>query len=543
MNGELHKKRVAVIGAGASGLAAIKSCVDEGLQPVCFERVDEVGGLWYYTDHVRPGQGCVMKSTTMNTCKEMMCFSDFPPAPELPNFMNQKQVWTYFNKYKEHFDLQKYIHFNTEVVSVSQANDFDQSGCWTIKTRNHMTGKDTTNIFDGVLVCTGHHAEKHSPKFPGLESFEGEVVHSHDYKERRRLEGKKVLIIGIGNSGGDLAVELAPVCKVLISTRRGTWIRTRVTGKGLPMDMVNTNRWKKTMRSLLPTSFYASYVAKKLNQRIDHDLCSLRPVHSPFDQVCMVNDDLGTRISCGSVTVKTNVQRVTSRAVEFADGSVEDDVDVIILATGYVFGFPFIDTSILDVQENKIELYKFVFPPDLAHPTLAIIGCIQPLGAIMPISEMQSRLAAGVIKGSLTLPSRDDMWSDVRRKQEELKRQYVESQRHTIMVDFLPFMDELAELVGCKPNIGQLMMRDPRLAIQVMFGPCSPYQFRLTGPGAWTGARDAILTQWQRVVSHLHTRQLPSSDIKSTASVSISIATVVFLGVLLFFCQHVLSWR
>ena len=86
------KKRVAVIGAGASGLTAMKCCLDEGLLPVCFERVDEVGGLWYYTERVREGQGCVMKSTIMNTCKEMMCFSDFPPAPEFPNFMNQQQV-------------------------------------------------------------------------------------------------------------------------------------------------------------------------------------------------------------------------------------------------------------------------------------------------------------------------------------------------------------------------------------------------------------------------------------------------------------------
>ena len=86
------KKRVAVIGAGASGLTAIKCCLDEGLLPVCFERVDEVGGLWYYTERVREGQGCVMRSTIMNTCKEMMCFSDFPPPSEFPNFMNQQQV-------------------------------------------------------------------------------------------------------------------------------------------------------------------------------------------------------------------------------------------------------------------------------------------------------------------------------------------------------------------------------------------------------------------------------------------------------------------
>nr|KAG5710613.1 hypothetical protein BaRGS_013259 [Batillaria attramentaria] len=176
----------------------------------------------------------------------------------------------------------------------------------------------------------------------------------------------------------------------------------------------------------------------------------------------MVNDDLGTRIACGSVTVKTDVKRVRSRAVEFYDGSVEEDVDVIILATGYAFGFPFIDSSVIDVKENK---------------------------------------------GSLKLPSRDVMWNDVRRKQEELKTP------------------------------------DPRLAMHVLFGPCTPYQYRLTGPGQWEGARAAILTQWERVVTHLRTRKLPSSDVKTTANFSMSLLTMVLLAVILIVAQQFLAWK
>lgn len=211
----MSTKRVVVIGAGASGLTAIKCCLDEGLEPVCFERFNEIGGLWYYTEQVREDHGCVMKSTIMNTCKEMMCFSDFPPPKEFPNFMNQKQVWQYFDMYKEHFGLDKYIRFKTEVISVKpSAEDFKQTGQWTVRTKNHETGQEAVDVFDGVMVCTGHHAEKYCPKFPGLENFKGEIIHAHDYKDRRCFEGKKVLIIGIGNSGGDLAVELAPITRV-----------------------------------------------------------------------------------------------------------------------------------------------------------------------------------------------------------------------------------------------------------------------------------------------------------------------------------------
>ena len=75
----------------------------------------------------------------------------------------------------------------------------------------------------------------------------------------------------------------------------------------------------------------------------------------------------------------------------------------VVLATGYKFGFPFINKSVVDVKENRLPFYKYMFPPDLRHPTLAIIGCIQPLGAIMPISELQCRLATRVFKVNLLM--------------------------------------------------------------------------------------------------------------------------------------------
>ena len=114
----IKMKTVAVLGAGASGLTAIKCCLDEGLEPTCFERTDYIGGLWHYTDKVEDGQSCVMKSTVINTSKEMMCYSDFPIPKEYPPFMHNKYVDKYFNLYADEFKLRDRIKFNTEVKHV-----------------------------------------------------------------------------------------------------------------------------------------------------------------------------------------------------------------------------------------------------------------------------------------------------------------------------------------------------------------------------------------------------------------------------------------
>ena len=123
------KKRMAIIGAGASGLTAIKSVLEEDMIPVCFERTDDIGGLWRYTPEERDdGQASVMKSTVINTSKEKMCYSDFPIPDEYPNFMHNTKVLEYFRLYAKEFNLLEHIRFNMEVLKVEKADNFDKSG-------------------------------------------------------------------------------------------------------------------------------------------------------------------------------------------------------------------------------------------------------------------------------------------------------------------------------------------------------------------------------------------------------------------------------
>ncbi|PIO64152.1 Flavin-binding monooxygenase-like protein, partial [Teladorsagia circumcincta] len=176
--------------------------------------------------------------------------------------------------------------------------------------------------------------------------------------------------------------------------------------------------------------------------------------------------------------------------------------------------------KLIPVQDNVVDLYQFMYPPATAdHNTLAVIGLIQasfwlslyrnslpvhgllfqPLGSIMPISEMQVRLFYENLFGSHRIPSPAEMKKSIREKREAMNARYVKSPRHTIQVDYIEYMDEIASLAGCKPNIARIFKSDPILALQIYFGPCVPYEYRLEGPHPWSGARNAIMTVDERV--------------------------------------------
>ncbi|XP_067453564.1 flavin-containing monooxygenase 5-like [Thunnus thynnus] len=500
-------RRVAVVGGGSSGLACIKCCLDEGLEPVCFESSDDIGGLWRFRENPEPDRASIYHSVIINTSKETMCFSDFPIPAHFPNFMHNSLIMDYFRMYADHFQLTKYIRFNTKVLQLKQRSDFSRSGQWDVETEN-KDGKKEKHIFDAVMICIGHHCHPNMPlhDFPGIDTFKGKYFHSRDYKTPEEWRNKKAVVIGIGNSGGDIAVELSRVTKQLyLSTRRGAWILNRVGDNGLPIDLL-FSRAMTFLKKILPFSVFCDLGEKRLNQRFDHSLYNLKPKHRLFSQHPTVNDELPNRILSGTVQVKPNIRRFQGSSVEFDDGSVVEDVDLVVFATGYKFSFPFLASHVVSVSENKASLYKYVFPPELDLPTLAIIGLVQPLGAIMPISEMQARWATRVFKGCVKLPSVAAMLKDVQCKQETMAKRYVTSLRHTIQVDYMTYMDEIAELVGVRPSIPRLMLTDPRLGLNVMFGPGSPYQYRLRGPKKWAGARQAILTQWERVAQPMQTR-------------------------------------
>ena len=218
--------------------------------------------------------------------------------------------------------------------------------------------------------------------------------------------------------------------RVYLSTRRGAWVLSRLGKGGEPIDMSRGRRFL----TLIPGKLRKHLALKAVNQRFDHDAFGLRPQHPIFSQHPMVNDDLPHRIIAGAVVVKPNVSRFTETGVVFDDGSEANSLDAVIFCTGYKIGFKFVDPSILAVYDNKVELYKYVFPPNLARPTLAVLGCVQPRGAIFPISELQARWAIQVFCGKKSLPPKSVMVEDIKKKREAMEQRYYASKRHTIQV-------------------------------------------------------------------------------------------------------------
>uniref|UniRef100_A0A8C3SKU9 Flavin-containing monooxygenase n=1 Tax=Chelydra serpentina TaxID=8475 RepID=A0A8C3SKU9_CHESE len=520
----MAQKRVAVIGAGVSGLSSIKCCLDEGLEPTCFERSGDIGGLWRFEENPEEGRASIYKSVIINTSKEMMCFSDFPIPADFPNYMHHSKVMEYFRMYAEHFDLLKYIRFKTMVVSVTKRPDFPTTGQWDVVTETE--GKRESAVFDGIMVCTGHHTDAHLPldSFPGIEKFKGHYFHTRDYTKPWEFLGKRVIVIGIGNSGTDLAVELSHTAdQVFISTRRGSWILSRIGKEGYPNDTIYVTRYVEFLKRIVPLSLFNSFVEKTLNAKFSHAIYGLQP--DKYLPVLCPNDDLPNRIISGKVLVKPNIREFTKTGAIFEDGTREENIDVVVFATGYSFSFPFLGDCV-KVVENQVSLYKFVFPPQLEKPTLAFIGLIQPFGPLMPIAELQGRWVTRVFKGLNGLPSASVTMI--------IYFRYVKSQRHTIQVDYIPYVDELTCLIGVKTNLLSLFLMDPKLAVEVFFGPCTPYQYRLRGPGKWDGARKAILTQRERIIKPLKTRAVGDYTHHTSVPYLIKIVGAVALFAIIF---------
>ncbi|XP_008059306.1 dimethylaniline monooxygenase [N-oxide-forming] 4-like [Carlito syrichta] len=521
-------KRVAVIGAGVSGLSSIKCCLDENLEPTCFERSNDIGGLWKFAESSKDGMTRVYRSLVTNVCKEMSCYRNFPFQEDYPNYLHQGKFWDYLQEFAKHFDLLKYIRFKTTVCSVTKRPDFSETGQWDVVTETE--GMQDRAVFDAVMVCTGHFLSPHLPleSFPGIHKFKGWILHSQEYKIPEGFRDKRVLVLGLGNTGGDVAVELSrTAAQVLLSTRTGTWIVSRSSDGGYPFNMMTVRRCHNFIAQVMPSGFLTWIQERKMNKIFNHENYGLRITKGKKTKF-IVNDELPTCILCGMVTIKPSVVEFTETSAVFEDGTVEENIDAVIFTTGYKFSFPFFEEPLKSLCMKKIFLFKQVFPSNLERATLAIIGLIILKGSILAGTELQARWATRVFKGLCTTPPSKKLMAEATKREQLIKRGVIEDTSEDVL-NFILYLDELAACIGVKPNIPLLFLKDPRLAWEVFFGPCTPYQYRLMGPGKWDGARNAILTQWDRTLKPLKTRIIPDPSKPASMSYYLKVWGLPFL--------------
>jgi cation diffusion facilitator CzcD-associated flavoprotein CzcO len=276
--------------------------------------------------------------------------------------------------------------------------------------------------------------------------FRGTILHSSAYvdpSEPHDLRGKRVVVVGFGNSAVDIACELARdggAASVVLATRRGAWVLPKYLGK-TPLDQL------KLVPLFLPVPWRQrlGHVFYRLIVGRPEDYGLPRPDHLLGGAHPTISSDLLPMLRAGRVRPKPNVVRFHGSELEFADGSREP-ADAVVFATGYRVTFPFFDPALVCAPNNDLALYFRLFHLELEN--LFFVGLAQPLGAIMPIAEAQAKLLADHLAGDYALPERDVMRRAAEVEARELKRRYVASRRHTMQVDFDDFMAALAKEHG-----------------------------------------------------------------------------------------------
>jgi cation diffusion facilitator CzcD-associated flavoprotein CzcO len=422
---------VALIGAGSSGIAVAKALHERGVPFDCFEKGDKVGGNWVY-ENIN-GMSSAYRSLHINTSRKRMEYTDYPMPTSYPDFPHHSQIAKYFNDYVDHFGFRDAIRFETGVEHVDRGAD----GVYTL-----TTDTGDTLRYDAVIVANGHHWDVRwpEPAFPGSDTTKIEQIHAHHYKQEEQLDGKRVVVLGMGNSAMDIAVDASyHGTEVYLAARRGAWVFPKYVGSK-PVD-----RGDQVFASpKIPFKVRQKALGLILKQTVGNmeDYGLPKPDHKPGEAHPTISGRILDRLAHGAITPKPNIARLHEHEVEFTDGS-RVEADLIVYCTGYKITFPFFDEDFIAAPENHIELFWRVFHAD--HADVAFAGLLQPLGAIMPLAEAQGQWMADYFKGEYHLPDGPALRDAIRRDQEAMRKRYVASKRHTIQVDFDEYLWKLGK--------------------------------------------------------------------------------------------------
>ncbi len=431
--------RVCIIGAGSSGITVAQVLHARGVEFDCFEVSSEIGGNWRYDNDNE--MSSAYESLHINTSRQLMEYAAFPMPADLPDYPNHRQIATYFDAFVDHFGFRDKITFRTEVVTVAPA----PAGGYDVTVRSVSTGATTdaepeTRHYEHVVVANGHHWDPRwpEPAFPGVASFPGEQIHAHYYRTPDPLVGKRVLVLGIGNSACDIAVESSRVAASTdLAMRRGAHIVPKYL-LGVPTDRLTDSPMARGPFKLQQWTVAALL---RLTQGKVTDYGLPEPDHAVLHAHPTVSQDLLNRLGHGDITVRPNIDRFEGSKIFFTDGSA-GEYDVVVYCTGYKVSFPFLDATVVRAEDNHIDLYRRVVDPD--HPGLYFVGLIQPLGAIMPLAEAQAHWVADLVTGVGALPSKSEMKREIATYDARLRKRFVASKRHTIEVDFHAYRAEIA---------------------------------------------------------------------------------------------------
>lgn len=396
--------KYAIIGGGPSGLCGAKNLKEQGIPFDLYEAASDIGGLW----NIDNEYSTVYESAHLISSKRMTEFDDFPMKDEVADYPHHSELFTYFKDYATHFGLYDHIKLNTKVEDISQL----ENGNWKV-----TSYKGESEEYKGVIIANGCLSHPNMPNIPG--EFTGEIMHSCRYKTPEIFDGKRVLVVGGGNSGCDIVVDAVHrAAQVDLSVRRGYhFVPKYVFGK--PADSIGgsftlPNKIKQKFDSWLLNTFFVINPQRLGFPKPDHKLYESHPI---------VNTLVLYHLGHGDIRIQKDVASFEGKTVHFKDGSSKE-YDMVMMATGYKLNYPFIDRSHLNWPEDEKspQLYLNIFTPH--HKNLFVLGMVEATGLGWEGRNKQAELVAHYIKTSLEKPGQADAFATKFQKIPDLRGGY-----------------------------------------------------------------------------------------------------------------------
>ncbi len=419
-------RRVCVIGAGSAGLAAARNFREVGFDVDIIEREHELGGLWNYSSPA----GRVYKSATMISSKPFTQFPDFPMPEEYPDYPSHDQVLAYLRSYAMHFKLDALIRYDLSVEEVRSRDDTS----WDVTLSDGSTAR-----YDAVVVANGHNSVPRYPDFAG--EFSGRMLHSADFKTPDSFAGESVLVVGRGNSGCDVAVEIMrTAARVFSSGRRGYHFVPRYFA-GIPSDQVGDAFLRRKMPLEARRKLAVAAIESEIGQMSDSGLPM--PDHELYASHPVINTSFPLAVKEGRIVPKPDIQRLLGSTVQFVDGSHET-IDSIVFATGYRLELPFLEEEDGPIGERWEPLLN-VFHPK--RETLFFAGYIQPDSGQFGLVHWQMRAAAlFAVKDERRDVMQEVLDQAVSTSQANVQIEYIDTPRHLLEVEHWSYLNTLRDL-------------------------------------------------------------------------------------------------
>ena len=406
---------VAVIGAGSSGLAALRALREQDIAVECFERGSDLGGLWRYQND--NGLSGAYASLRTNVSRRRMQYPSFPMPRSYADFPGHRDMAAYLDAYAEAFGLREFIRFR---ATVERLEPDPSTGWW-------LTLDDgSVHRYQAVVVAIGLFWCPRVPDYPG--TFDGARMHSHEYRTPEAFAGQRVLVIGAGQSAAEIAVEVSRVAsQTLMSVRSGAHVLPRWIG-GKPYDIRDRDPFNRIPWRVM-NRVYALRVSEELGA-----LPTSWPLgdHRILEGIPIVSSDLLPAVRGGQVVVKPAIDRLVQDRVRFVDGS-EEILDRIVYCTGYRISLPFLPASLVPANGRDFPLYRRIVPADVSG--LFFTGFLDAPGGLLPVVDAQGDWIAAVLAGQLRLPSQERMRRAMGRPERRTRERFPGEGSHGIRCD------------------------------------------------------------------------------------------------------------